>query len=405
MDWTQLEETLESFKRGEMVVFVHEDALSTEGYLAVAAEKTTAASLERMASYSMSYLGLALTPEQMEARGVPLSRVASSATPLSAVTEPPEPTPGDGAARSAAEQAAALRAFADPALPPGAEKIPAWLVPERALPGGVLVSATPADAAVDLARLAGLQAMAVVCRISSNSSQATTSMEAFAGRHGFRVLSIAELITYRRRCAPARLVALPTPVRLPTRFGQFSAQVYEDPLDGLQHMAIYVGDLSDERPALTRLHSECLTGDVFGSLRCDCGPQLERALELIAAAGHGILLYLRQEGRGLGLYNKLRAYALQERGLDTVEANEQLGFPADLRDYGAASQILADLGIKKIRLLTNNPRKIEGLENGGFEIVERVPLVVSASEENRFYLRTKQAKLGHMLLEDEVSGG
>lgn len=393
MEISELEETLERFRRGEIVVVVHNDPSSVEGYLALAAETTTVASLEGMASHSSSCLQLAWTPEQMEARGVRLSGGGANTAALASASATP----------FTAEEAAALRRLADPSVPASTVEVPAWIVPERALPGGVLAGATPADAAVDLARLAGLQAMALICRVaSSRGGWPTSSMASFSHRHGFSLVSIADLIAYRR--ASSRLVALPTPVRLPTSFGDFLAQVYEDPLSGVQHMAVYKGDLREDGPVLTRMHSECLTGDVFGSRRCDCGPQLAQALELINARGRGVLLYLRQEGRGMGLYNKLRAYALQERGLDTVEANEHLGFPADLRDYEAASQMLMDLGIKKIRLMTNNPRKLEGLRQGGFEVVERVPHLISASAENRFYLRTKQKKLGHMLLEDEVFG-
>ena len=407
MKLVKIKEALADLHRGEKVVFVRDEAHLKDGYLVMAAEKATGESIEFMTAHGTGYLGLALTSERTEALRLPQTPVAASAAPFSpalGLGGAIEDSVGD--AQGAEAQAAAVRALADPETRPGEVRLPRRIVPLRAMPGGVVACATPVEAAVDLARLSGLRAMGVVCKILTpkGNGGSAARLEAFALRHGLKVVSIAALIAHRRRDANTQLVSLPAPVRLPTRYGVFRAQVYEDPLTGVHHMAVIMGDVANGRPVLTRMHSECLTGDVLGSLRCDCGPQLERALELIATAGHGVVLYLRQEGRGIGLYNKLRTYALQERGLDTVEANEQLGFPADLRDYGVAGQMLAHLGVRTIRLLTNNPRKIESLQNSGVQVVERVSLIVSASKENRRYLRTKQEKLGHFLMQEEEPG-
>lgn len=402
MKLAKIGEALTDFERGEKVIFVRDDTGPQEGYLAAAAEKVTPLCLEFMSAHGTGFLGLALTSERMEALGIPQAPVDWSDAPFSEAVHLPS-TNGSSAIGS---QADVVRTFADPSVRSGLRKLPRQIVPLRAMRGGVLACATPVEAVVDLAWLSGLAAAGLVCRLSEVSGNGACSPAGpaeFAERHGLKVISIPELIAHRRANAGARLVSLPEPVRLPTRHGDFHAQVFEDPLTGVHHMAMVMGNVDDGRPALTRLHSECLTGDVLGSLRCDCGPQLEAALEQIAAAGRGVLLYLRQEGRGIGLYNKLRTYALQERGLDTVEANEQLGFPADLRDFGIASQMLVELGVSEVRLLTNNPKKIEGLENCGVRVRERVPLEVSASEENLFYLRTKRKKMGHMLIQETVS--
>ncbi|MBN1317824.1 MAG: GTP cyclohydrolase II, partial [Anaerolineales bacterium] len=274
---------------------------------------------------------------------------------------------------------------------------PGHIFPLRSQAGGVLVRAGQTEATVDLARLAGLTPAGVLCEIMSEDGcmARMPELEVFAATHDLKIVTVADLIAYRRR--HEKLVNKSAQAHLPTRHGEFTIIVYEEILSGKHHLALVMGDVNDGKPVLVRAHSECLTGEVFGSLRCDCAPQLDRAMEIIGAEGRGVVLYMRQEGRGIGLCNKIKAYALQEQGADTVEANERLGFAADLRDYGIGAQILADLGLRELRLLTNNPAKVVGLEGYGMRVVERVPLVVPPTNENFVYLKAKRQKLGHLL--------
>jgi 3,4-dihydroxy 2-butanone 4-phosphate synthase/GTP cyclohydrolase II len=274
---------------------------------------------------------------------------------------------------------------------------PGHIFPLRAVKGGVLHRAGHTEASVDLARLAGLKPAGVICEILNDDGTMARlpDLELFAARHGLKMVSIADLIAYRRRTE--KQVELIRTIRFPTPYGVFQLRLYESLIEKDHHVALVLGAPANQPAALVRVHSECLTGDVFHSLRCDCGNQLHRAMELVGAEGHGVILYMRQEGRGIGLANKIHAYALQDTGLDTVEANEELGFDADLRDYGIGAQILADLGLHKIRLLTNNPRKVVGLEGYGLEIVERVSIVCEPGDDNRRYLETKRDKLGHLI--------
>lgn len=298
---------------------------------------------------------------------------------------------------SAFERAETIAAIVNDEAGPEDFRRPGHVFPLVAKPGGVLRRAGHTEAAVDLARLAGHKEVAVICEVLNEDGTMARlpQLEAIAQAHGLCIISIADLIAYRKNSE--KLVKREASAKLPTAFGEFQAYVFSNSLDDKEHVALVMGDIEDGAPTLVRVHSECLTGDVFGSLRCDCGPQLHAALRQIAEAGRGVLLYLRQEGRGIGLLNKIKAYALQEKGADTVEANRQLGFPDDLRDYGIGAQMLYDLGVRQMRLLTNNPRKVTGIEGHGLHVIERVPLQVELNPHNEAYLHTKQSKLGHLL--------
>jgi 3,4-dihydroxy 2-butanone 4-phosphate synthase / GTP cyclohydrolase II len=395
MRLAEVGEAVAELRHGRPLILVRDETLA-DGYLLAAAERQTGESLAVLLDQGPGIVGLALTPErldQLHLQPIPFDQSARPFVPAS------EREAGAAAAAGREHAAAALRALAR--FRPGEElpPLPEWVVPLRAAWGGVLACPTPVEAAVDLARLAGLGPVGLVCKLTRRGG--AEPLADFAARHGLAVVGLTHLIAHRRQQANGHLVRLPESVRLPTRYGVFRAFVYEEPLTGLQHLALVQGEIADGRPVLTRVHSECLTGDVLGSLRCDCGAQLDLALQRITEHEHGVFIYLRQEGRGIGLYNKLRTYALQEQGLDTVEANERLGFPADLRDYGIAAHILRELGVREIRLLTNNPGKVRSLDGHGVRVVERLPLVVSPQAENRFYLRTKRDKLAHLLPSEE----
>jgi 3,4-dihydroxy 2-butanone 4-phosphate synthase / GTP cyclohydrolase II len=306
---------------------------------------------------------------------------------------------------SAADRARTIALLADPAATAGSFARPGHIFPLRARPGGVLERPGQTEAGVDLARLAGLEPASAICEIMNpdGSMARMPELEQFAERHGIGIVTVADLIAHRQArgetAVPATGIARGAVTRLPTPHGEFTVTAYPRPGSDQPDLALSMGEIADGEPVLARIHSECLTGDVFGSGRCDCGEQLQRALARIAAEGRGVLLYLRQEGRGIGLHNKLLAYQLQDEGLDTVEANERLGFPADLRHYGTAAAILRDLGVRRVRLLTNNPRKLAGLASGGIEVVERAPLLVDPGAENARYLAAKRDRLGHLLPE------
>ncbi|MDQ7028765.1 MAG: bifunctional 3,4-dihydroxy-2-butanone-4-phosphate synthase/GTP cyclohydrolase II [Ardenticatenia bacterium] len=402
MPFVTVDEALNELRAGHMVIVVDDEDRENEGDLVMAAEKVTPQAINFMTKYGRGLICVALPPERVEALGLPMMVPEQATTaPLgTAFTISVDAKQGTTTGISAHDRATTIRALVDPMTTLDDFVMPGHIFPLRARPGGVLERPGHTEAAVDLTRLAGLRPGGVICEIldDDGSMARRPQLEAFARRHGLRIVTIADLIAYHRRQERAHVRRV-AETRLPTRHGEFIVYAYEDERTAPQtpHLALVCGHVRGDEPVLVRIHSECLTGDVFSSLRCDCGSQLDMALHHIAGSGRGVLLYMRQEGRGIGLLHKLQAYALQDRGLDTVEANTCLGFPADMRDYAVCARILADLGISRVRLLTNNPQKIASLQEYGIEVVERIPLVVTPDEENHFYLATKQRKLGHLM--------
>jgi 3,4-dihydroxy 2-butanone 4-phosphate synthase/GTP cyclohydrolase II len=398
MPLARIEEAIEDFRIGRLVIIVDDESRENEGDLALAASWVTPAAINFMATNGRGLICVALPGPRLDALEIPLMVPDNTSKYQTAFCVSVEARDGTTTGISAADRAATVQKLIDPTARPEDFVRPGHTFPLRYREGGVLVRAGQTEAAVDLARLAGLYPAGVICEVMNEDGTMARrpQLEVIADRFGLKIISVADLIEYRRR--QEKLVRRLSAITLPTRYGDFQAIAYEDVLRHDQHVALTVGDPSSAEPVLVRMHSECLTGDVFGSQRCDCGEQLDRAMALIAKAGRGVIVYLRgHEGRGIGLHNKFRAYQLQDAGLDTVEANEQLGFPPDLRHYGIGAQILVDLGVRRMRLLTNNLQKVAALEGYGIEEVERIPLVVDPNEHNRRYLETKQVKMGHLL--------
>jgi 3,4-dihydroxy 2-butanone 4-phosphate synthase/GTP cyclohydrolase II len=390
-----IDEAIDDIRNGKMVVVVDDPERENEGDLVVAAQFATADAVNFMATHARGLICLCLTGERCEQLGLPQMTQRNEAPLGTAFTNSVEAREGVTTGISAADRAHTIEVAIDPASTPHDLVQPGHVFPLRARDGGVLVRAGQTEAAVDLARLAGLVPAGVVCEIMNEDGTMARvpDLVPYCERHGLRMITVADLIEYRRRTE--KLVERVVSVQLPTEFGAFKAIAFRETLTGRDHLALVMGEVGDD--ILVRVHSECLTGDVFHSLRCDCGEQLEAALGAIAAEGKGVLLYMAQEGRGIGLLNKLRAYELQEQGLDTVEANLALGFAADEREWGIGNQILADLGITTMRLLTNNPKKVSGVEAYGLKVTEQVPIEMPPHPENARYLAAKRDKLGHKL--------
>jgi 3,4-dihydroxy 2-butanone 4-phosphate synthase/GTP cyclohydrolase II len=396
-------EAVEDIKAGKFIIIVDDESRENEGDLAIAAEKVTPEAINFMAKHARGLICLPIIGQRLDELRVPLMVQENTAKFCTAFAVSIEAKHKTSSGISAYDRAATVKAMLDPNTKPEDLARPGHMFPIRARGGGVLVRAGHTEAIVDLAKLAGLYPAGVICEIMNEDGTMARlpQLEAMADEFGIRIVSIADLIAYRRRSE--KLVERVAEAKLPTKHGEFVVIAYKSKVDPDEHVALVIGDISGDQPVLVRVHSECLTGDVFGSLRCDCGDQIALAMEKIAKEGRGVFLYMRQEGRGIGFHNKLRAYALQDQGLDTVEANIALGFEADLRDYGVGAQILADLGLHKIRLLTNNPKKVIGLESYGLQIVEIVDLRTPPTPYNLEYLKTKQRKLGHLLGVDGVT--
>ena len=398
MPLCSLEEGLEELKAGRFLIVVDDENRENEGDLVMPAEMVTPEAVNFVVTHARGLLCMPIIGERLDELQMPMMVSHNGLEKnQTAFTVSVDYNVGTTTGISAADRAATIKAMVDPAAKSEEFNRPGHLFPLRYHPGGVLARAGHTEAAVDLCQMAGMYPAGIVCEIMAEdgSMSRLPALEEFAKVHGLKILSIAQIIAKRRRTE--RLIERVAEARLPTRYGKFRAIAYKSHVDVGEHIALTIGEWSEDEPVLVRIHSECLTGDVFGSLRCDCGEQIEMALKQLADAGNGIFLYMRQEGRGIGLHNKIKAYSLQDEGLDTIEANETLGFEPDLRHYGVGAQILRDLGVRKLNLLTNNPKKVVGLSGFDLEIIDRIPVEAEVTDENRRYLKTKKARMGHIL--------
>ena len=394
----KIDETLEDIRQGKMVILVDDEDRENEGDLTMAAEKVTPEAINFMAKYGRGLICLSLTDERLSELRLPMMVSENTSRFQTAFTVSVDARKGVTTGISAADRATTILTAVDENAQPEDLVSPGHIFPLRARQGGVLVRTGQTEGSVDLARLAGLKPAGVICEIMKDDGTMARmpDLQVFAEEHGLKIVTIADLIKYRLN--KESLVRRIVTATIPTKYGGvFTAIAYENDVDPYHHIALVKGEIGPEDTVLVRVHSQCLTGDVFGSKRCDCEEQLHTAMAMVEKEGKGVIVYMRQEGRGIGLVNKLRAYCLQDMGKDTVEANEALGFKADMRDYGIGAQILADLGLHKIRLMTNNPRKIIGLEGYGIEVVERVPIETKPHQENIEYLKAKAKKMGHLL--------
>jgi len=398
MPLCSLEEGLEELKAGRFLIVVDDENRENEGDLVMPAQMVTPEAVNFCVTHARGLLCMPVIGERLDELQIPLMVIENgSEKNQTAFTVSIDYNLDTTTGISAGDRSATILAMLDPATKPDEFTRPGHIFPLRYHPGGVLARAGHTEAAVDLCEMVGMYPAGVICEVMAEDGTMSRlpQLEEFAEVHGLKILSIAQIIAQRRRTE--RLIERVAEARLPTRYGQFTAIAYKSHVDTDEHIALTIGEWTADEPVLVRIHSECLTGDVFGSMRCDCGEQIDLALKQISEKGNGVFLYMRQEGRGIGLHNKIKAYSLQDQGLDTVEANETLGFEPDLRHYGVGAQILRDLGVRKLNLLTNNPKKVAGLSGFDLEIVDRIPVEAEVTDENRTYMKTKKARMGHIL--------
>ena len=398
MPLCSLEEALAEMRAGKLLIVVDDENRENEGDLVMPAEMVTAEAVNFIVTHARGLVCMPMLGERLDELDMPLMVGQNGSNKeQTAFTVSVDYKKGTTTGISAQDRAVTIKSLLDPDTRADEFTKPGHLFPLRYHPGGVLARAGHTEAIVDLCNMMGMYPAGIVCEIMNDDGTMARmdSLEEFGEKHGLKILSIAQIIAYRRR--NEKLVERVAEARLPTKYGEFKAIAYRSAVDPGEHMALTIGEWTEDTPVMVRIHSECLTGDVFGSIRCDCGEQIEMALSILAKEGNGVFLYMRQEGRGIGLHNKIKAYSLQDNGLDTVEANQSLGFEPDMRHYGIGAQILQDLGVKQLRLLTNNPRKLVGLAGFNLEIVERIPVEASVNDENREYMRTKKARMGHIL--------